>query len=285
VLYRGESAAEVEDLRWWRIDPDPRIVARIADPRIKALNRSIYLPGTLAIRRVQDVMGVYRLDEFDFGAETPRIQPQALNYWVTRSSYPLGRSVFTAAADESGRHELSGLRPVADGVALVAVYRDADDREFKVSAQYHAPGYEDTGLLGLRDYFYRLLAVDESGNRSEASAVSRVRTLELTDPAPPAVEAVRENAAGRPDEIRLTIAVSQPGLEMLLQWKKPEDRFWRTALNWAAVSGSRLYTDTADPAETKMYRALVRGSSKRTSNPSDEVIVIPNEPILADLLS
>lgn len=285
VLYRGESTAQMEDLRWWSIDPDPRIVAHIADPRIKALNRSIYLPGTLAIGRVQDVLGVYRLDEFNFGTEDPRTQPQALNYWVTRSSYPLGRSVFTTAADESGRHELSGLRPVADGVALVVVYRDADDRVFKVLAQYHGPDYEDTGLLGLTDYFYRLLAVDQSGNRSEASVISRVRTLELTDPASPAVEMVRENIAGRPDEIRVTIAVSQPGLEMLLQWKRPEDRFWRTALNWTATSGTHLYTDTADPAETRMYRALVRGSSKRTSDPSDEVIAIPNDPILDDLLS
>ena len=286
VLYRGESLAEIEDLRWWNIEPDPRIVARIADPRIKALNRSIYLPGTLAIHREQDVIGVYRLDEFNFGTENPRTQSQALNYWVTSNSYPLGRSVFTAAPDENGQHELMALRPIADGVALVVVYQDANDREFKALSQYHPPGYEDTDLLGLTDYYYRLLAVNESGNWSEASKISRIRTLELTNPAPPTLEVVRDTTAGSPDEIRLTMAVSQPGMEVLLQWKSPAEQFWRTALNWtAAISETHFYTDTAEPTETKMYRAFARSGSKRASAPSDEVTTIPNNRILADFLS
>ena len=148
----------MEDLRWWSTDPDPRIVARIADPRIKVSAKAIQLPGSLSIRRI---LGVYRLTEYNFEAENPNNQPGALNYFVSADSYRYGRSEFIPAPDEAGTHEINNLRPVADGVAMVAVYEDTD-RRVRVFAQYHPAAYEDTSLEGMRDYYFRLVAANTS---------------------------------------------------------------------------------------------------------------------------
>lgn len=274
ILYRGRDARAIEDIRWWSVEPDPRIVARVGDPRIKTENRSIRLPGSLPLNRIQDIRGVFRLDAFDFAADDPRNQPRAMNYWVTRSAYPSGPSLFTPAPDETGRHELSNLRPVADGVAMVLVYRDPVDRQFKLFAQYHTPGFGDADLLGLTDYYYRLLAVDHDRNVSEPSEIRRARTLEIEPPAAPAVLLDRQVIDPDRQRIQLEYVNPHPAYQLLIQRRNDGDLVWTNVVPWQIPDGSP-YIEEVDTGQIVEYKVWCKTPSNMTCHTPPTVLSLP----------
>lgn len=225
---RGEilaaRRAELDDLRWWGDEPDPRLVATLPDPRFKVRRRRLRLPTALQARQV---LGVYRADEFEFEPERDPIQrqPQALNYYDSSDASdfdPDSRWIFN-------------LRRIADGTAMVIVFRDVEG-VVKVAHQRHpAPPYLDEGLLGLTDYFYRLVAVDEVGNVSEGSKVLAGRAVDLTPPEPPTWEQAEWVAGpGGSHFIRLRWTVGEPGTSCILQRKTDHETTWRAVTEWLA---------------------------------------------------
>ncbi len=285
LLYRAETKEELEDLRWWSREADPRIVTTIPDPRIKTLTRAVSLPGELPIG-ADGILGVYMLDEFDREADAPNRQTHALNYWnPTPANADELASVFTISPDGVVDHAVTNLRRVANGKSVAVVYRDTSG-EVQVVTQLHEQiPYVDEGLEGLKDYYYRLVAVNDNNNKSTASKVQRIRTLELTNYSAPSIVLVHRQRSTDHDEIRLAVEVMQPGVELLLQYRAPEQQFWRTLIAWTPTYGSHIFDDTADINESKIYRAIVRGKSLRTSFPSMELLSIPNSLILDDLIS
>lgn len=281
-LYRGETKEELEDLRWWSREADPRIIATIPDPHVLTAARGVSLPGDLPIA-ADGILGIYLLGEFDSEARPTR-QPQALNYWNPTPTDPRETiSEFAPSPDGTAPHRITGLRRIADGQSVVVVYRNTS-REVRALTQLHDRiPFLDDGLEGLKDYYYRLVAVNFNNKRSSGSKVSYARTLELTGYQPPEIIVTRESFSEEEDAITLTVSAPDPGLEILIQYRSPWSKFWGTAVPWQAFDGTYVYRDQIPKEDTKIYRALVRGLSKRTSDPSNEIVSIPTTPILEPL--
>ncbi len=183
-VYRAEKREDLEDLRWWKLERDTRLVGDpIPDPRIKVSNRTCTLPGTIPIKAP---LGVYRADEFNFEAEQPHQQPQALNYYYPTSSSAMEPpSAFTQAATPADNHVIKQLRRMADGVDVVVVYRDTEGDVQVLQQLGESPLFRDEGLQGLKDYYYRLVAINDRNKLSAPSLCLSSRTVDEARPAPP----------------------------------------------------------------------------------------------------
>ena len=70
--------------------------------------------------------------------------------------------------------------------ALVSVHRLEPVAEVSLPAEGDTVAWSDRGLEGLRRYYYRVAAVDASGNISEPAPVLGIRVTDSQPPAPPA---------------------------------------------------------------------------------------------------
>lgn len=156
LVYRAASPDDLADLRYWGPDPahpldpsqlagpaydptawrgftltagaaDPRLVAVVADPRVFARDHAgsdmaeIPLPPGPA---PDEVIGVYRLDEFDAGAPAGA-QPQAFNYWRPDTGGGDGTAqVVTTGSGATAASRITGLRlGLGRGAPAVVVAR------------------------------------------------------------------------------------------------------------------------------------------------------------------
>ena len=151
LVYRGTEASDLADLRWFGPDPvhpadpatlaqpqltpgvwqplslsagtgDPRLIGVVNDPRAFARDYDGSDMGEVALPTgtpPDEILGVYRLDEFD--PTTPTAQPGAFNYWIPGTSVGTAQLVAdTAVQPETSR--VTGLRlGLGRGVAVVVV--------------------------------------------------------------------------------------------------------------------------------------------------------------------
>jgi hypothetical protein len=112
-------------------------------------------------------------------------------------------------------------------------------------------------------YWYRLVALDRSGNRSEESEAHSVRVgaRELPTPKPPSVSYRAEPAAA----VELGFAEPPPHVRVLIQVAL-EDGRWRTVLG--PMSGTSA-VDHAPPGAHARYRIVYVGESGGAGSPSD----------------
>lgn len=250
-VYRADAAAALDDLRFWgeSYRDDARWVATIADPRIRAQARAVALSGASA---VEEVLGVYRADEFDFAASPPSAQPGALDH---RDGSTTIRRV---GADTL---HIEGLTPIADGTAVAIVYRDAAGAEH-VLAQIGEASHRDRGLEGLVDYYYRVVAVrhDERGAPlvSAGSATVKARPLALSPPAVPEFRHARSAAEPEIDEIALWTDDVLTRCEVLIKRRELTGQFWRTVVDWTPLERGHRFTDRIPRSESSAYAVSIR---------------------------
>jgi len=286
VLYRADDAAELEDLRVWNTDPDPRVVTDLSDPLLRTHRRGLRIPGSLNLSAAGDIQGVYRIDEFDFGAGDPGTQPQAINHWVTDSAYPDGISTFAAAPTEEREHSLANLRPIADGAIVVVVYRDASNSALQVLSQTHSPGFEDHDVRGLEDYFYRLVVVAKDGNRSTGSSAVRARATDTMPPEAPVWDRVqRSPLADGLDRINLSWQVTDPNSRCIVQRRSETQASWRKSSEWletpslvAGTDDTWVFShqdDTASSSHGYFYRIKILSGAGNVNAEFNSVFVEP----------
>jgi len=267
-VYRAESAAALDDLRWFGPGDDERLIApAIEDPLIRVRGREVVMPAGL---EVDSVAGVHRLDEFD--TTRPPAEQTAFNY----------RAEATAIADGVIRE----LRPIADGLPVAIVFRGSDGTVGAVTRRATIPPFLDSDVVGVRDYFYRLQAVDRFGNVSDGSKIAVARAADLS-PAPPPVwtRAAWVTRAGERSFVELEWTVPAAGMRCIVQRRSDRESTWSAVGEWLDTPDTltpavrfSLRDRSATPARAYQYR--VRAVSP-AGNPNAEHNVVDVPPLEA----
>jgi hypothetical protein len=126
--------------------------------------------------------------------------------------------------------------------------------------------FEDRFVTVGEKYWYRLVAVDTSGNRSDPSWARRVRVQNPPVPGPPKPSLEVEQEPLR--HVRITFKAPPEGLEVIVQ-RRGADGVWR-----ALTGGIHNATDAVDlnpPQEPRVYYRLVyRAANGAIGDPSTE---------------
>jgi hypothetical protein len=118
-----------------------------------------------------------------------------------------------------------------------------------VGSAYVTLAWEDGTARPLQDYFYRLVALDRSGNTSTPSASARGRATDTTPPAAPAWTAPpTRNSDSQGDFILLTFAppAGDSDARLRIQREEESSSVWRPVSEWL-VSGVTEFTDRSAP--------------------------------------
>jgi hypothetical protein len=185
---------------------DPRLVALVNDPRVFArdhpgsdLAEVPLPPGTPP----DQVLGVYRLDEFDSGAD-PQSQPQAFNYWLPDTGGADGTAQLISTGSATGVvSHLAGLRiGLGEGVPVVVVARYGASVRSLGSVPIRRLAFTDSDVVGTgvptpgdpnavtgwtapdptATNFYTVVAIDIAGNLSSAATPFGARALVAAGP-------------------------------------------------------------------------------------------------------
>lgn len=125
----------------------------------------------------------------------------------------------------------------------------------------------DHDVIPLRDYFYRLVTVSESGVESEASPALAGRALQSVPSASPTLNSIT----------RLT--TPSPGYEVgwttwgdtyvLLQRRTATDAVWKSMSGWISPGSSKLADTDVDDGVVYEYRLSGRDSAGMQTDPSN----------------
>lgn len=169
-------------------------------------------------------------------------------------------------ADGNGRITLRWSSNREADLAEYRVYRASDaesardvrlmDLAGTVSAVTPRPAevtFEDQDLRGGVTYFYRLTAVDASGNVSRPSAVTSARSFDTRPPVPPTLSAAWVEVDGF-SRAHLSWTAD---VEVAVQQKAP-DAAWVTVVSFSPAGTVEVTDLSADPTVSYQYRALAR---------------------------
>lgn len=253
-LYRARTAGELDDLRWWEVAGERRLI-HVADPRLRVTGNQLTLPpGLDAI----EVIGVFRTEEFG---------GPALDH-VSRDPAAPSEIVVTDGRVVAVRR----LRALADAATVVLVYRNAAGDERRLGALADGSAHIDEDLLAGDDHCYRLVAVDGAGQASAGSAVVRGRAFDITPPIPPPLDAAFDDTAGR---VRLSWA-ADPTVSYQVQ------RFgggftWGDRTGWLPA-GTGSHDDPGMSAGTYIYRLRAKSRTGVLGPVSSErTLTVPGE--------
>ena len=255
ILYRSESKEDLQDLRWWDIKADPRIIAVIQDPRLKVNNRALKIPGHLPI---SEPIGVYRADEFNFNANPVDNQFHALNYFNSSpSSQSEPASEFIASTNpEELNHEITYLRRIENASEVVVVYRNEVNEKRFQSMINVIPPYKDKNLIPLKKYYYRLSGINSNGFLSISDEIKNATAIDQSIPEPPDwinIEWVR--VTGNSGE--LLPATSDHGIPAVrIEWETPEKVVQGIKVERMGTLGNWLDASTWLSSETTEFLDL-----------------------------
>ncbi len=162
--------------------------------------------------------------------------------------------------------------PEAKSASFV-VLRSPDPRDIGVVFGRPLPAsareYVDPFVEPGQEYWYRMVAIDKAGNRSEPSEAISVRIGPPAIPAPPAPKAV---FSAKPfPVVVLTFAPAPAGLEAVVQRKSANEGEW-TVLSTVARGGEAL--DANPPAAPRIeYRIVYRTAGGAYGRPSPPAVV------------
>ncbi len=132
--------------------------------------------------------------------------------------------------------------------------------------------YSDTELPAGKTYYYRVAAVDTSGNFSEPSPIYAARPVDTAAPAPPIWRGARWNDDASAVLLRWTL--TDESHETLIQRSSSESGgIWFSVTPWLP-SGAQTYADiTAAANADNVYRLRVRSASGNLSVEYSEIKV------------
>ena len=276
-LYRSINREDVEDLRWWedsppdqtmlpllgepRLLPDPRLVIAV---NLTTGERYLDLPLNRlpAGPAVRVVTGVYRAAEYPPPNPNPTgVRP--FNYL---------RAPLDLPGMLPGVFAITGLRRMGPGTQVVVEVRDEAGETRVIEYMGEGPVYQDEGLLGLTDYYYRLVAVNAAGNLSEGSEVAVGRSYDITPPISPSISLAFDSTN------HLVMLQWVPDLSdtYMIQRREQNEMVWRNISQWLPL-GTTLHEDhNIQRGATYYYRLRVKS---RVGNLNDifveQVITLP----------
>ena len=167
--------------------------------------------------------------------------------------------------------------------ALADVRRRTPHAELTPTPDAALQSWQDEGLVGLGDWYYRVAAVDRAGNVSAPTAVVKARPVDVLPPDPP--EWVRAERAKRrasdgmllpPDApedpadrytpaVALEWTVAEDQATCMVERQASGERIFAARSGWLAASGGpRRFAwvdDGADPARVLTYRIRARDAA------------------------
>lgn len=128
-----------------------------------------------------------------------------------------------------------------------------------VGTAYVSLSWEDGDVAGARDYYYRLVAVDQSGNVSTLSQALRARAVDTTPPGAPLWDASTPLARGSDatgDFVRLRFSppVGDSDARLRIQRRDTGSGFWRPVSQWLAPGTSQFEDRNAPSGRGSAYR-------------------------------
>src|SRR4029453_177999 len=166
---------------------------------------------------------------------------------------------------------------------LLDVRRRAGHAEIAATADVVTVTWRDEGLVGLRDWYYRVGAVDAAGNVSEPTRVLKVRPVDTHPPAPPtwtrAEWVKRRQSDGRllpsdapedpretyPPVVALEWTADEDGIVCRLERRAGAQRIFGAVSGWLGPERSarhfRFLDETADAAADVWYRVPPRDAA------------------------
>lgn len=126
--------------------------------------------------------------------------------------------------------------------------------------------WTDDTLEPVKDYFYRLAAVDARGNVSQPTAVFMGRAYDAYIPPPPVWQSPEVDPAG--NAVTLHWSHADPGLACLVQRRVAQAGDWFSISTWLP-RGQYEFTDTDRETPPYQYRLLVSDPSGRQNTTYD----------------
>ncbi len=176
------------------------------------------------------------------------------------------RILSASGADGRSRIEFVPAPPEEDSASFL-VLRGADEKEIGLVIGDPLPGkarsFEDGWVNTGETYWYRLVAVDAAGNRSDPGAAVAVRISRQSIPIP---AAPRVSFEEKPF-VHVKISFDQPpsGLSVMVEGKSSAETRWRHIAG--PLSGTEAL-DAAPAGEGMQYRLRYLGGSDRYGDPS-----------------
>ncbi|HWN43314.1 MAG TPA: fibronectin type III domain-containing protein [Thermoanaerobaculia bacterium] len=176
-----------------------------------------------------------------------------LTWAHNRESDLLDYQVYRADTEESA----SDIRSMTVVETIPAVSADDPDRATEIL-------WRDAGVVRGRSYWYRIVAVDTSGNVSAPTAPVAGKAFRLSPVPPP--EWI--DASWRPsnDAIELQWEPSESGLSHLVQRRVSTMLRWETVSNWLDLDSATFVDESAIPGEEYFYRIRARDGSGNASS-------------------
>lgn len=149
------------------------------------------------------------------------------------------------------------------------------------AARPPAVEWTDQPVLGLKDFWYRVVAVDRpdpidprggGGNVSVPSASVRVRAFDQTPPNPP----LFTEAVWAPSGIRLTWTAPPPSARLLVEWKPDSESHFTAASVWLPPGTTTFFHLNGRTFENHAYRLKVISAAGNTNVVYDPVTVAAN---------
>lgn len=178
------------------------------------------------------------------------------------------------AADGSGGRALLRIEPAlpADDTVRMLVLRGAAADDVGLVIGDPLPGeardWQDTWVLPGETYWYRLVAVDDAGNRSVPGAAVAVRVGSAEPGTPPVPRARRVVRPFSGVELRFT--TPPPGLALVIERRAAGQAPWRVV---AGPLSGELTIDATAPAGPLEYRVSYRTADGASGPPSSPVAV------------
>ena len=166
---------------------------------------------------------------------------------------------------------------------LADVRRRASHAEVPPATGALVQTWRDQGLVGLQDWYYRVAAVDRSGNVSRPTAVLKARPVDSEPPAPPdwvRVERVKRRARDgallpphAPEDpteryrpaVALAWTAAEDGVACMLERRVAGERVYTARSGWLAPDrGRRTFAwvdDGVDPGREASYRVRPRDAA------------------------
>jgi hypothetical protein len=161
--------------------------------------------------------------------------------------------VYRAESEEG----VSDIRSMTAVASIPAVTANVPDQIAEIL-------WRDSVIVRGKNYWYRIVAVDNSGNVSAPTAPIRGTAFRLSPLPPP--EWIE--AAWRPsnDAVELRWAPSENGLSHLVQRRVATRMRWDTVSNWLTFDMASFVDQSASPGEEYFYRLRARDESGNTSS-------------------